>query len=170
MLPPGTYRIEADAAGNRRVLRTVIVVTPHRPSRVEVAAARRHSTCGALSFALFRPTFVPAFGTAGSGSPSATGSGFVKEKGGRDVLAAKRSARSEPSGSGITSALSADDAVPIALVVALALAFFVLFVSVLPRASITHPRAAEFLTENRPLIAAGGAAALMGFAIAYLLG
>jgi hypothetical protein len=169
MLPPGTYRIEADAAGNRRVLRTVVVVTPERPTRLELAAARRHTACGALSFAVFRPDFTPSLGTVASGSTGASGSGVGNGKGG-GVLAAQRSASDKPSRSGITSALSPDDAVPIALVVALALAFFLLFVSVLPRAAITHPRAAEFLTENRPLIAAGGIAALIGFAIAYLLG
>jgi hypothetical protein len=167
MLPPGTYRIEADAAGNRRVFRTVIVITPDRPSRVEVAAARKRSACGAFSFALFRPSFTPSFDTVGGAtSAKASAAGNGKDSG---VLAAQRSASSEPSRSAITSALSADDAVPIALVAALALTFFLLFVSVLPRAAITHPRAAAFLTENRPLIAAGGVAALIGFAIAYLL-
>jgi hypothetical protein len=169
MLPPGTYRIEADAAGNRRVMRTVVVITPGRPSRVELAAARRHSACGALAFAVFRPDFTPSSDAVAGGSTGARGSSVGNGKG-SGVLAAQRSASDRPSRSGITSALPPDDAVPIALVVALALAFFVLFVSVLPRAAITHPRAAAFLTENRPLIAAGGFAAIIGFAIAYLLG
>jgi hypothetical protein len=169
ILPPGTYRIEADAAGNRRVLRTVMVVTPDRPSRLEVAAARRRSACGALSFAVFRPDSTPSLDTVAGDPTRASGSSIANGKG-SGVLAAQRSASDKPSRSAIASAFSRDDAVPIALVAALALAFFLLFVSVLPRAAITHPRAAEFLIENRPLIAAGGVAALVGFAIAYLLG
>jgi hypothetical protein len=164
-LAPGTYRIEARAAGNRRVLRMVVVITQARPSRADLAAALSANVCGALLSTIFGAVFRPAIGSFGS-STAVPGSAHRQGRGG--VLAERRS-EAEPSRSGLPAGLPAREAIPLLVLTVIALSILLLGVGVLPATAIPHPRAAQFVAEYRPLIATGGAAALIGVAIAYLV-
>jgi hypothetical protein len=163
-LPPGTYRIDVRAAGNRRrVLRTVVVITRARPTRAELAAARAEIACGALLPSLFGAVISPAIGI-GSGSTAAPGAGPEQGRGG--VLAERRS--EEPSHSSVLG-VPAHKAFPLLVLAVIGLSILLLGVGVLPRTAIPHARAAQIVAEYRPMIATAGAAALIGVVIAYLL-
>lgn len=66
--------------------------------------------------------------------------------------------------------LAPQSSLQLGLLVMLGVAAFLLALGALPKAIVPHPRAATALAERRAVIAAGGAAALIAFVVAYFVG
>ena len=164
-LGPGTYRISARTAAGRVVRRvTLVVVEAGAPSRAELMAARASNVCagsrgtafaagsstGAQAIAQVRRSFTPQEHPSAAGAPTGSNS----HSGAVLASSIEKTAR----------------AIQPFLVALLATAIVLLGLASLPRAAVPDPRLNETLARHRLEIAGIGAVALVGVAVAFLLG
>jgi hypothetical protein len=161
-LPPGTYRIALRTAAGGPVRRVTIVVVENGvvPTKTQVATARASNACaargelstGADIDTTERGGVASAIAVGRSASP-AVGHPFGAHSG---VLAstAERAARA---------------ARPVLLAL-LALSILLLGLASLPQPAVPDARLNDLLTRHRLEIAGAGVAALIGVALAFVLG
>jgi hypothetical protein len=162
-LAPGTYRIAARTTAGRLVRRiTLVVVSGSAPTPAELTALRAANACGAAA---------GQTGTGGTSAARLPEPQLPKPLTEPDERAAGIAPQAPNLHTGVLGSAVAKTARAIQplLVALLALAIVLLAVASLPRVAVPDPRVHDLLAKHRIEIAALGAAALVGVALAFLL-
>ena len=161
-LTPGTYRISIRASSGRIVRRvTLVVVDGAAPSLLELRALRLANTCGD--------------DTAGTPSAAGTTGGGVQRLPSPQAAQQPAAAGFAPRGPNLHSGVLGSSvgktakAIQPLLVALLAASILLLGLASLPREAVPGPRANDVLARHRIELAALGAVALVGVAVAFLL-
>jgi len=162
-LAPGTYRIAARTDAGRLVRRiTLVVVSGSAPTRAELTALRAANACSAAAGQ------TGAGGTSAAPSPEQQLPQPVTQPEERAAGIAPQAPNLHTGVLGSAVERTARAIRPL-LVALLALAILLLAVASLPRVAVPDPRVNDLLARHRIEIAALGAAALVGVALAFLL-
>lgn len=172
VLQPGTYRLTAHVAGRGTFLRvTVVVFDSGAPTPSQLESARRSNVCRAGATLASNATAASGgsgFGLSSSSTPPAAQTEIV-----RNQTQATPSASSVPAGHDDTvraaapftpARISKNVSNPL-VILALALAVFLLGLAALPKAAVPDPRLTYLIARHRVEIALAGAGA---FAVAIL--
>jgi hypothetical protein len=159
-LAPGTYRIAVRTVGGHSVRRvTIVIVDGSAPSTTELAAARAANAC-ASALALSSPRR--------SDLATQVTRSFTPEQHASAIGAPKGS--NSHSGVLASTAERAVRAIRPLLVALLAASILLLGLASLPNPAVPGPRLNYLLVQHRLELAGLGAVALVGVAIAFILG
>jgi hypothetical protein len=166
---PGTYRIVARRPGGRIVMqRTLVIVRGGKPSRRQLAAARRANVCPSTAKVATEPRPLSDGGAPAGGSDSTPGTGSASHK--TALPASPPAGHSAGEVLGVSTSLSpTPKKLPFLVLALVGLAIVLLALGALPRSVVPVAAAGAVVARRRLEIAAAGMATLVASVIAYLI-